>query len=702
MKRHFSIFAMTLLAAGLAFVSCEKSEPKDPDNPDNPDNPNNEVVKPVFPAAVNEALEAGGSYTLDIEPNVDWSIELKYDEESTGWFWIQDGNSQAYTVRGKAGVKASVTVCAGEQTDFDTVHSCTLEMTMGEETKTIATFTRGTVGRTFTLAYCQVEDNGSDYVYNEDPDSDLKYNYNEILTGDKPVIPLEWIIRTKDYRRSVLINANFDWQLKSKPEWMLDLSVTGAAAGEQVEFDLEGDPVNYPLEDASAELVFCAKENRDAEYVFTVQIPGCGDIFEVTGFSAETEANAAGEIYKESSMGEGSWAPAELGISGYVLGVNGTKVFTSADWVTAVLSDWSDEAGVIQERILTMTVTVNEGEERDAYVLAIPAAHAPSDAGAVFTDGQVNAEYEQYIVTHLVQSSAEGEDNPGDDVTDSGSAISFAYPDMVSGATLEHVSESNLEEMEAKYPELKELRENVDGNENDVAILTYNVEYPENVALIIPDHKWIDLKPGMDGPEWLTYEGPTAVDDKQQISVNMAMPAEGQPAFGIINIYESYSSSVPFAVIYCIPNFSDQNVNPNPEVTSKVSFATPDQVAGATLEPVGKANLAEMTAKYPQLKELKENVDGYGIDVVILKYTSANPENTALNIPSHKWIDVKPGMEGPEWLAYDGPANVEGQQQITVHMGKPGEGEAAVGIMNLYESYSASMPFVIIYCIPEF
>ncbi len=713
MKRGFSFLAMALLAlAGLASVSCVE-----------PDNPQPDKVTPVFPEAVTKTLDAGGSHTLNLEPNADWEIELKYDNESAGWFWIQDGNSQGYSLRGKADEKVTVTVVAGDQTDYDKIHTCTLEMTMGEETKTIATFSRGTSDRTFSLAYCKVDETGADYVYNE-TESDLQYSYENALEGDKPVIPLAWLERTQDFRRSVLINANFDWRIKSKPEWLLDLRVTDGLAGEQVEFDLEGDPVNYPLEDETAEIIFCAKENTEAEYIYRVQIPGCGDIFQISGFQEETQANKNGEIWKESSMGEGSWAPAELGVTGYVLGVDGVKVYVFASvvddpmtgsriwdcgtestaWIDASLTDWDNAAGVLQSRELTIKVTENSGEAREAYVFAMPASAAPASEYSIFPDGLNMAEkYAEYVVSHVVQASVDSD--PGDDPgTNPGasSSVSFVSPETVSGAVLEAVTKDNLADMIAKYPEIKTLNENVDGNGLDVVILKYTEQYPENAALVIPEHKWIDLKPGMEGPGWLSYIGPSEVDGEQQIVVNMAKPEEGQETVGIINIYESYSAHLPSAVIYCIPAFATQGSEPVPEIDSAFSFATPDQVAGATLEPVAKSNLADMMAKYPQIKELNENVDGYGIDVVILKYTSATPENVAIVVPDHKWIDLKPGMEGPEWLTYDEPVTVDGKKQMTVHMAEPAEDQASVGIMNFYESYSASMPFAIVYCIPEF
>ncbi len=196
---------MTAAVAALSILSCTKETTKV------------DEVKPAFPTAVNQTLEANGTYSVKVNPNMDWSVELMADDKSSGWFWIQDGNSQVYKVRGKANESATIVVCAGEQTDFDVTHSCTLEMTMNGETKTIATFSRGTVARTFSLSYAKV-DGEYDYEYSED--GKLRYAYNDPI-AQNGVIPVSWIERTQDYRISLLISENFDWQLKSTPKWLL-------------------------------------------------------------------------------------------------------------------------------------------------------------------------------------------------------------------------------------------------------------------------------------------------------------------------------------------------------------------------------------------------------------------------------------------------------------------------------------------------
>ncbi len=579
MKRKFSVFAMLMLSiAALTFVSCEKpdepddnkTDQNDPNDPNNkPDKPQDET--PVFPEAVTEALEANGSYTLEIQPNMDWKIELKYEKDATGWFWIQDGNSQVYSVRGKAGDKAVVKVCAGEQTDFDKVRSCTLEMTMGEKTQTIATFTRGTVARTFELAYCDVEADGSDFVYADEGG----YEYGDVLTGEKPAIPLEWIIRTNSFCRSIRISANFEWQLKSKPEWLGELSETGGKAGETVVITIEGDEMKYPLEDAEGELVFCAVSNKEAAYTYTVQIPGCKDMFEISGFAAETKANKEGQIWEDNMMGEGSYADVEVGISGNVMGLDNVKIYTfayvvesqwtsywdnseySTAWIKAALTA-DDEGSVLKDYNLNITVTPNEGEERKACVIAIPADKAPAEDYMFFPDGQnLDEQYADYVVTFLTQegtNSEEGGGIGGNTLPEITFIMESQYGQTIpkSQATLELVTEENIESLATKYAKYDKLNifDYYPSSVSATYILTYYPDVMQNMTqLSVPNFDPNDETVTVTcypKNEWLTYE-----PVENLFSIWMTKPDETSTQnFGIIQLLISPSRSY---TIICLP-----------------------------------------------------------------------------------------------------------------------------------------------------
>ena len=96
MKRYFSHMVTTLLAgACLVAASCSKSDegPK--------------IPEPNFPDAVSQSVEAGGTYTLNIEPNQDWEVSVP--TATYQWFWIQDGSQKVSSKIGSAGKAQIVT-----------------------------------------------------------------------------------------------------------------------------------------------------------------------------------------------------------------------------------------------------------------------------------------------------------------------------------------------------------------------------------------------------------------------------------------------------------------------------------------------------------------------------------------------------------------------------------------------------------------
>ncbi len=677
MKKSVYILA-AVVSALMLMVSCEKPGPDGPDGP----NQGGEEVVPNFPEALTVALNAGESHTLSLEPNSDWSIELKYEAASAGWFWIQDGNSQVYSLRGKADEKVEVVVFTSEQTDYDRVHECTLEMTMGEETKVIATFTRATVDRHFELSYCKTEE--GDYVYSES-ESELMYEYNEPLSAGG-VIPMEWIERTMSYRRAILIEADFAWQLKSKPEWVDDLKITTGAAGVQVEVEVEGDPAKYPLEDTSEEIVFCAADNMDAVYTYKVSIPGCGDVFSISGFSAETQANQSGEIYKEM-MGEGSWSPAELGVSGSVMGIKGAVVYafvkdgegwtadgSKTEWITVTLAEWEEGGAVLQDRELNIKVSANESDVlREAMVFAMPASVAPADAAAVFSAGAVADEYKDYVVTHLSQFAEEkGLVAVVDPVwfADDGSSLEFMEESALNGTygTKEAYRLTYTSEYTGPNSNLR----------SSFVIASWTA-YDRNGTQLDAATSWISV---------MTVESELA-DNAFRIIMDPAKDTFTDPKHtGYIVLNDASGAKVTLECVFEKPESGG-------DTGGSVSFADHENVDGAVLKYVNSTNLTDMNAAY---KELGLNFDedlAMGYDVSILTYNSASPKNVTLNVPEYSYIMTMPW--GVEWLTYT--EDTDGaQKQVTITMEDPGD-DSYAQFQLCDKSYNIHTK---IYCIPAF
>ena len=134
---------MSLLAgACLAAASCSDSDKEI------------KAPSPNFPEAVSPTIGAGETFTIEIDPNQDW--EASVPTATAAWFWIEDGTQKVWTLRGGAG-PARIVIAAAELEEFDDNRVCEVTLTMGGQSKVIATITRGTLDRGFTLRTCQLD-----------------------------------------------------------------------------------------------------------------------------------------------------------------------------------------------------------------------------------------------------------------------------------------------------------------------------------------------------------------------------------------------------------------------------------------------------------------------------------------------------------------------------------------------------------------
>ena len=118
---------MSLLAgACLAAASCSDSDE------------DTKLPSPNFPEAVSATIEAGGTYTLEIEPNQNWEVSVP--TATAAWFWIQDETQKVWTLRGSAGA-SRIVIGVAELDEFDDTRVCEVTLKMGGQSKVIATIT---------------------------------------------------------------------------------------------------------------------------------------------------------------------------------------------------------------------------------------------------------------------------------------------------------------------------------------------------------------------------------------------------------------------------------------------------------------------------------------------------------------------------------------------------------------------------------
>lgn len=677
MKRQFLHLVTTLLAgACLVMTSCSDSDTDD----------GKKIPEPNFPATVTPTVAAGGSYTFKLDPNQKWEISIPTTAEVAKWFWIQDGSQKVYRVQGEAG-SAEVTVCVSDLAEFDQNRSCEVTMTMGGETKVIGTITRGTVERTLSLYTSKLED--GDFAYNPNTDSDLSYDYPEQPTQQ---IDLLWPEGRNGYMYPVMIEANFDWRLKEKSDWITDLTVSSGGAGTQTEIRLTGDVTKYPLDgDDNGTIVFCDKDNDNATYTFKVTIPACRDILRIGRIVKDTplEFNAKGQYYTNTDWVDG-------GALGDIVSIEGSKFFVvvkddngyyaspeKTDWVIIEEKAWDNESGaVVQTRNFTVKTAPNTGDERKAELIALPASLA---AGITDPDNQLftadymslKTEYQPYVFGTVKQAMASG-------VISASNAIKMAEV----GAELTKLSKNEWPWMD-KWSSIPAAYK-----------LTYTKDYSWEESLLLFETEFSDYEIyGFDG----AYDDPYDKNncwikvEKSAQGVTIKMDPKKNTKPGLDGENEATilfkNADGTFALLYCV-------FDPNAQIGGggegfTVSFAYPDMVQGATLEAVTEENIDAMAAAYPALEgDFRENL-GMGIAMYVLTYNSASPSNAVLDTPGYQQLMIMP-MSGAEWLDYE-PLS---ETQVLISMEKPAADQAQTAMAQFLDS-SWNIK-CIVYCIPAF
>ena len=108
------------------------------------------------------------------------------------------------TLRGSAGT-SRIVIGVAELDEFDDTRVCEVTLKMGGQSKVIATITRGTLERGFSLRTCKLDQYG-DFEYG-DSETGLTYSYNE---GEAQSIDLTWPEGRTDFSMPILVEANYE------------------------------------------------------------------------------------------------------------------------------------------------------------------------------------------------------------------------------------------------------------------------------------------------------------------------------------------------------------------------------------------------------------------------------------------------------------------------------------------------------------
>ena len=182
-NRFFAVLALT--AAILASAGCKKDEP---------------VKKITFPEAQALQISIDETLPLSFEADADWKLTI--DKQ---WLVFVDGEAQVSQIAGVAG-PVSLTLTTADVTSIFDEETATIDITMGTETQTLCTVKRLAAERTAAMWSLPWSGEGEEIT-----SLDFKYEWGSVSTA------------------KVTFSANFDWVVKSIPDWMDGELFSGAA-----------------------------------------------------------------------------------------------------------------------------------------------------------------------------------------------------------------------------------------------------------------------------------------------------------------------------------------------------------------------------------------------------------------------------------------------------------------------------------------
>ena len=184
-NRFFAVLALT--AAILASAGCKKDEP---------------VKKITFPEAQALQISIDETLPLSFEADADWKLTI--DKQ---WLVFVDGEAQVSQISGVAG-PVSLTLTTADVTSIFDEETATIDITMGAETQTLCTVKRLAAERTAAMWSLPWSGEGEEIT-----SLDFKYEWGSVSNA------------------KVTFSANFDWIVKSIPDWM-DGELFAGAAGD--------------------------------------------------------------------------------------------------------------------------------------------------------------------------------------------------------------------------------------------------------------------------------------------------------------------------------------------------------------------------------------------------------------------------------------------------------------------------------------
>lgn len=376
--------SVLLASAALMLSGCTSSDEETP-----------EVTTPVFPELASLTIPAGETFCeVTFTPNMDWTVSIPTDPETSRWFKLSDGVMESTSISGRASSEpVTVQVTTIDQESFDLSPVCEVSLTMGGQTQVIAQITRGTAAREFELYLSKYSTDDDDFImpYEFDETPLTKYDGTEApTTAPEGTAELKWPVRVGKPMQVVKGSSNFDW-LISAPEWIevsSPVAIDGEADSKQffvtalfnklTDAQLDGAVALLDIYDSNIADVETPGANAHNRYCFT--LPALRDVirsndqgatfsFNGDGYYVDTngtvltDQDCTMDITSAKGLEFFVVAPSQYG-SGYEAYGN--------DWVTITPeSSWNDSEGAIQDKSYTIKVGAY-GANRTATILALP------------------------------------------------------------------------------------------------------------------------------------------------------------------------------------------------------------------------------------------------------------------------------------------------------------------------------------------
>lgn len=430
MKTKILHWTSVLLASSALLLSaCSEDNGKDTSDP-----------TPVFPDMATLNIPAGEtSCNVSFTPNMDWTVSIPTDAETSEWFKLSDGVVETSSISGKASTEpVTIQVITTNQDVYDETPSCEVSLTMGGQTQVIAKVTRQNAAREFDIYLSGFQtDEGTQeaidfsFEYSETPVA--KYTESsapEVAPEGAP--ELIWFTGKTGYMQVVKAESNFEWHA-STSDWL-----TVTARPQEGEYFVTADFAQITEQEINGAIGMIDFYDRNIDptatdpgnnahnrYCFVlpnltkVVRNGSGAATAAFSFNAEGYAVDSNGTVSEEKSSTGSLYSAK-DVVFYIGEKKGEWYYgyeaSQHDWVT-IADSWDETGSAFQLHDYTVSVKANEGETREVLVIALPKALAEkiSDPNMDLfnTEGtDIKEEYKQYVFATIEQ---EGEGGGGSD-----------------------------------------------------------------------------------------------------------------------------------------------------------------------------------------------------------------------------------------------------------------------------------------------